>query len=400
MSAYNICSVENENASPCILDERASTFPSSRASIPPERHGFLQGGNARGDAGLVLSTDSKPRLKWTPELHERFVEAVNQLGGADKATPKTVMKLMGIPGLTLYHLKSHLQVKLEDDTDRGGVFSNIKSLQINEALQMQIEVQRRLHEQLEVQRHLQLRIEAQGKYLESVLEKAQETLGKQTPVSTTGLIDETAKFLPCEFVSKVSYDEHRSLCYHQPQKTQPKDCSIESCLTLCEGEGEGTHGRDHQEMPNTGIGLQLYQQLAPALSSKRIEQYELKKSEEQNKSKFKLFPTSGGRDGEKMIFPIHKSSNSSLCMSTIVNGKKANGSSNIAAVLVEDGSTFVNQASTRGSLAQLENEMKPNEFRQYSSSSLTSQQLDLNAQDENDGGSTCKQFDLNGFSWS
>nr|KYP35037.1 Myb family transcription factor APL [Cajanus cajan] len=70
----------------------------------------MHGGNGTGDLGLVLSTDAKPRLKWTLDLHERFIEAVNQLGGADKATPKTVLKLMGIPGLTLYHLKSHLQV--------------------------------------------------------------------------------------------------------------------------------------------------------------------------------------------------------------------------------------------------------------------------------------------------
>lgn len=35
------------------------------------------------DMNLVLSTDAKPRLKWTPDLHQRFVDAVNQLGGAD-----------------------------------------------------------------------------------------------------------------------------------------------------------------------------------------------------------------------------------------------------------------------------------------------------------------------------
>ncbi|XP_039065220.1 myb-related protein 2-like [Hibiscus syriacus] len=62
------------------------------------------------DMNLVLSTDAKPRLKWTPELHQRFVDAVNQLGEPDKATPKNLMRVIGISGLTLYHLKSHLQL--------------------------------------------------------------------------------------------------------------------------------------------------------------------------------------------------------------------------------------------------------------------------------------------------
>lgn len=56
---------------------------SSRMPISSERHMFLQTGNGSGDSGLVLSTDAKPRLKWTPDLHARFIEAVNQLGGAD-----------------------------------------------------------------------------------------------------------------------------------------------------------------------------------------------------------------------------------------------------------------------------------------------------------------------------
>ena len=35
--------------------------------------------------------DTKPRLRWTPELHDRFVEVVAQLGGADVATPKAIL---------------------------------------------------------------------------------------------------------------------------------------------------------------------------------------------------------------------------------------------------------------------------------------------------------------------
>lgn len=37
--------------------------------------------NHKAKMSLVLSTDAKPRLKWTCDLHHRFIEAVNQLGG-------------------------------------------------------------------------------------------------------------------------------------------------------------------------------------------------------------------------------------------------------------------------------------------------------------------------------
>ena len=36
----------------------------------------------KADPCLVLTADPKPRLRWTQDLHERFVDAVTQLGGA------------------------------------------------------------------------------------------------------------------------------------------------------------------------------------------------------------------------------------------------------------------------------------------------------------------------------
>ncbi|KAK6947191.1 SANT/Myb domain [Dillenia turbinata] len=163
----------------------------------------------QGDSGLVLTTDPKPRLRWTVELHERFVDAVTQLGGPDKATPKTIMRVMGVKGLTLYHLKSHLQkfrlgkqphkefndhaikdasaLELQRNTaSSSGLMSrgvNDGNVHITDAIRMQMEVQRRLHEQLEVQRHLQLRIEAQGKYMQTILEKACQTLAGENMAS-------------------------------------------------------------------------------------------------------------------------------------------------------------------------------------------------------------------------
>ncbi|XP_057449485.1 transcription factor HHO5-like isoform X2 [Lotus japonicus] len=51
----------------------------------------------------------KQRRCWSPELHRRFVDALQQLGGAQEATPKQIRDLMQVEGLTNDEVKSHLQ---------------------------------------------------------------------------------------------------------------------------------------------------------------------------------------------------------------------------------------------------------------------------------------------------
>jgi hypothetical protein len=56
-------------------------FPTKKPSTMMNSHDRSM--CVQGDSGLVLTTDPKPRLRWTVELHERFVDAVAQLGGPD-----------------------------------------------------------------------------------------------------------------------------------------------------------------------------------------------------------------------------------------------------------------------------------------------------------------------------
>uniref|UniRef100_A0A1J3GEQ7 Protein PHR1-LIKE 1 n=1 Tax=Noccaea caerulescens TaxID=107243 RepID=A0A1J3GEQ7_NOCCA len=179
----------------------------------------------------------KARMRWTPELHEAFVEAVNSLGGSDRATPKGVLKIMKVEGLTIYHVKSHLQkyrtARYRPEPSESGSpekkltpLEHITSLElkggigITEALRLQMEVQKQLHEQLEIQRNLQLRIEEQGKYLQMMFEKQNSGLTKGT-ASTSDYAAKSEQEDKKTVDSKELAAEETREC-EEPESPQPK----------------------------------------------------------------------------------------------------------------------------------------------------------------------------------
>ncbi|CAH2063064.1 unnamed protein product [Thlaspi arvense] len=63
----------------------------------------------KGDKSLT----KKPRMTWTPELHQKFEKAVEKMGSLDSAVPKQILKCMqeemNVEGLTRNNVASHLQ---------------------------------------------------------------------------------------------------------------------------------------------------------------------------------------------------------------------------------------------------------------------------------------------------
>ncbi|ONK65994.1 uncharacterized protein A4U43_C06F3090 [Asparagus officinalis] len=146
---------------------------------------------------------AKPRMRWTPELHERFVQAINQLGGPDRTTPRSILIKMGIDGITVDHVKSHLQKyrlakyqpeakqdkrvsclegKKRNSNEKDNKVSKLSSEELG-MLQTQWQLQKTLHDQLKITRELHLQTKENARRFQEFVEnqsKLQEAFMQAT----------------------------------------------------------------------------------------------------------------------------------------------------------------------------------------------------------------------------
>lgn len=89
-------------------EERSSSSRKQEAGTAGSSKNAAAAAAAIGGAHGGGSGKKKAKVDWTPELHRRFVHAVEQLG-VEKAFPSRILELMGVQCLTRHNIASHLQ---------------------------------------------------------------------------------------------------------------------------------------------------------------------------------------------------------------------------------------------------------------------------------------------------
>ncbi|RZR87744.1 hypothetical protein BHM03_00015207 [Ensete ventricosum] len=104
-----------------------------------------EGSSGRAPTVRQYVRSKLPRLRWTPDLHLAFVHAVERLGGQERATPKLVLQLMNVRGLSIAHVKSHLQMYRSKKLDGSGQEKSAIS-SVMTPLDLHLREHHRLHE--------------------------------------------------------------------------------------------------------------------------------------------------------------------------------------------------------------------------------------------------------------
>ncbi|CAL4888178.1 unnamed protein product [Urochloa decumbens] len=93
-------------------DKAAADMAEEHSDKEMNKHGKDKGKDSKDKEGQSQAPNRKPRRCWAPELHRRFLQALQQLGGSHVATPKQIRELMKVDDLTNDEVKSHLQYRL------------------------------------------------------------------------------------------------------------------------------------------------------------------------------------------------------------------------------------------------------------------------------------------------
>ncbi|KAF3321105.1 Myb family transcription factor [Carex littledalei] len=104
----------------------------ARKEVIKGERGDVESGEKSEKDGAIMRPylrSKVPRLRWTPDLHLCFVQAIEMLGGEERATPKLILHLMDVKGITIAHVKSHLQLyrNMRSDNVRQGNAAATKS---------------------------------------------------------------------------------------------------------------------------------------------------------------------------------------------------------------------------------------------------------------------------------
>ncbi|KAG9129891.1 hypothetical protein Leryth_007038 [Lithospermum erythrorhizon] len=91
------------------LSKNLSTSLVNQIGKRSSSFGIFVKGNDPKRANESSVCKKKHRRCWSQELHRLFVDAIEQLGGAQVAKPKQIKEVMRVRGLTNTEIKSHLQ---------------------------------------------------------------------------------------------------------------------------------------------------------------------------------------------------------------------------------------------------------------------------------------------------